>query len=299
MARLDEFLGPLHQGVWEVIVPRSAVTEPPEPGWQRSAINVPSPRTIASFRKGQYHAHETGQDYRVHMDRYDPEKNPFMHLVDDAPLVLMLYDTMDTLLVSARDRKSVDYRERIADQHLTWKMRVLAGAGLLAVAILLVLFAIDFTVAFFSILLPSIVCGFGVLLLAAGYRLHARGEHSRKDLVLGVLILSCGLLMFPLWPLFVVLLLVAFTLWFSASAWVSLRRVLREKSAVPQGVWITMGMGAGSLALAVLGFLYPWELLRVLISLLALLTFLGALLALLDGYGMRNAARLMEGAEAS
>lgn len=85
MAHLDEFLGALHQGVWEVVVPRSAVTEPLVPEWQQSAINVPSPGTIASFRKGQYHAHETEQDYRVHMDRYNPEKNPFMHLVDDAP----------------------------------------------------------------------------------------------------------------------------------------------------------------------------------------------------------------------
>ena len=298
MAHLDEFLGALHQGVWEVVVPRSAVTEPLGPEWQRSAINVPSPGTIASFRKGQYHVHETEQDYRVHMDRYDPEKNPFMHLVDDAPLVLMLYDTMDTLVISARDRKSVDYRERIADQNLTWKMRMLTGAGLLLVAVLLILFAIDYTVAFFSMLLPSLVCGFGILLLAAGYRLHARREHARKDLVLGTLIILIGLLMFPLWPLFVVLLLVVFTLWFSASAWVSLRRAIREKSAVPQGIWLTMGMGAGSLALAILAFLYPWELLKVLISLLAIVTFLGAVLALLDGYGMRNAASLMEEARA-
>ena len=95
-----------------------------------------------------------------------------------------------------------------------------------------------------------------------------------------------------------VLLLIVFTLWFSASAWVSLRRAIREKSAVPQGIWLTMGMGAGSLALAILAFLNPWELLKVLIFLLAIITFLGAMLALLDGYGMWNAARLMEDARA-
>jgi hypothetical protein len=69
MTRLDEFLEPLHHGVWEVAVPKDSVTEPLDSGWEKSKINVPSPGTIDSYRKGQYHVHETATEWRVHLDR--------------------------------------------------------------------------------------------------------------------------------------------------------------------------------------------------------------------------------------
>jgi hypothetical protein len=65
MTRLDDFLGPLHEGVWEVVVPKDTVTEPPDTGWKKSGINVPSPGTLASYRKGRYHVHETKTEWRV------------------------------------------------------------------------------------------------------------------------------------------------------------------------------------------------------------------------------------------
>jgi hypothetical protein len=99
MPALMDFLDAIHQGVWEVVVPKEEVTEPVEGLWKKSPVNVRTPETIASFRNGQYHAHETEQDYRVHVDRYDLEKNPVMHLVDDAPLALMIFETLETLTV--------------------------------------------------------------------------------------------------------------------------------------------------------------------------------------------------------
>jgi hypothetical protein len=48
---LDEFPGPLNDGVWEVIVLKDPVTEPLDPGWVKSPINVPAPGTIARYRK--------------------------------------------------------------------------------------------------------------------------------------------------------------------------------------------------------------------------------------------------------
>jgi len=295
MAKLEDFLGPLHQGVWEVIVPREEVTEPLGEEWKRSALNVPTPETIASYRNNQYHVHETDLDYRVHIDRYNPEKNPLLHLVDDAPLVLMLYDTMDTLVVRAKETKTTDYSERLADQNLTWKMRVGTGAGLLVAGMLLLLFAIGYPGIFYAILIPLFVCAFGVVLIIAGYRQRARREYSRKDTIIGTVILITGLLMFLFWPFFVVLLLAVLALWLFSSAYVSLRRVIREKGSIPQGVWITIGMGVGSLILGIFAFANPLGLLRFLILLLAVLTLLGAVLSLLDGFGLRNAAKLMEG----
>ncbi|MDD1708329.1 MAG: DUF308 domain-containing protein [Methanoregulaceae archaeon] len=299
MAKLEDFLGPLHQGVWEVIVPREEVPEPLGEGWKRSALNVPSPETIASYRNGQYHVHETEQEYRVHMDRYDPEKNPVMHLVDDAPLVLMLYDTMDTLVVRAKETKTADYSERLSDQNLTWKMRVATGIGLLVGGMLLLLFAIGYPGIFYAILIPMFICAFGIVLIIAGYRQRARREYSRKDMVIGIVILITGLLMFLFWPFFIVLLLAVLALWLFSSAYVSLRRVIRDKGSIPQGVWIMIGMGVGSLILGIFAFVNPMDLLRFLILLLAVLTLLGAVFSLLDGFGLRNAAMLIEGRGAS
>jgi hypothetical protein len=73
MTRLDEFLEPLHHGVWEVVVPNDSVTEPLDSGWEKEKINVASPGTIVSYRKGQYHVHETTTEWRVHLDRHDPK----------------------------------------------------------------------------------------------------------------------------------------------------------------------------------------------------------------------------------
>ena len=35
-------------------------------------------------------------EWRVHLDRYDPKVHPLLHLVDDAPLLLMISDTFMT-----------------------------------------------------------------------------------------------------------------------------------------------------------------------------------------------------------
>ena len=84
--------------MWEVAIPKESVTVPLDAGWKKSALNVPSPGTIASYRKGQYHVHETKDEWKVHLDRYDPDEHPVMHLLDDAPLLLMIGDTFITLI---------------------------------------------------------------------------------------------------------------------------------------------------------------------------------------------------------
>ena len=70
MAVIEDFLQPLHEGIWEVTIPRTLVTEPFGSGWVRSRINIPTPGTIDSYRNGQYHLHETSTEFRVHLDRY-------------------------------------------------------------------------------------------------------------------------------------------------------------------------------------------------------------------------------------
>lgn len=293
MPALMDFLDALHQGVWEVIVPREEVTEPLEPPWKRSAINVPSPGTVASYRNGQYHAHETDEDYRVHLDRYDPEKNPVLHLVDDAPLALMIFETLETLAVSAKDARRENPVARIADLRLSGGMRMALGGLVAAIGAVLLLLAIGSVELFFELVVPALVALAGVLLLAHGVLLRARGIQGWKDVVRGLAMLAGGVLLYLFWALYLVLLLVLLAVWFLSSAAVTLARVVRTRGKVPQGLAFTAVLGAASLVFGYWAFVDPERLVRVLVLLLGAIALLAGAFLLVDGYGMRNAAGLI------
>ena len=293
MPPLTDFLGPLHQGVWEVIVPHDSVTEPLEPTWKRSAINVPSPGTIASYRNGQYHAHETEQDYRVHMDRYDPDRNPIMHLVDDAPLALMIFETMETLALSAKDARHEDPVANIIDLRLSGWMRMLVGGliFLLGAGMLLLEYDVEL---FFSVVIPGLVVMTGVVLLANGIRMRRRAEHAQKDIVRGLALIVGGILLYFFWVLYLVLVLLLLAVWFLSSAAVTLLRVIRTRGRDPQGLIFTTALGIASLFLGYWAFFEPEALIGILIVLLAVIILMVGAFLLLDGYGMQNAAGLIE-----
>ncbi len=294
MSTLESFLDALRQGVFQVVVPKALVTEPLEPDWKRSAINVPSPETIASYRRGQYHAHETGSEYRVHMDRYDPGKNPLMHLIDDAPLVLMVYETMDTILVTAKDATRDDPLQRLLDQRMSWKLRMGLGAVLLAIGVTLAVLAFRGTISFFAVILPSLVLFFGLLTIVRGIRQRGRKEHANEDIIRGSLVAGAGFFLFVFWELYLVLILLVLVIWFFSSAAVTLLRVFRERGNLPQGFWYTLGLGVSSLVLGILAVTLPEGLVDLLVILLAGIVLMAGAFMVLDAYGLRNAARLME-----
>ncbi|KLK88065.1 hypothetical protein SZ63_03070 [Methanoculleus sediminis] len=294
MGTLESYLDALHQGVFQVIVPKALVTEPLEPAWKRSAINVPSPGTIASYRRGQYHAHETGSEYRVHMDRYDPERNPLMHLIDDAPLVLMVYETMETILVTAKDATQKDPLQRLEDQYTSWRLRMGFGALLWALATVLLILAFYDVTSFFAVILPSLVLFLGLLTIAKGIRQRRRQEHADRDVVRGSLVAVAGIVLFAFWELYLVLILLVLMIWFFSSAAVTLLRVVRERGNLPNGFWYTLGLGVSSLVLGVLAVTLPEGLVDLLVFLLAGIVLMAGAFLVLDAYGLRNAARLME-----
>ncbi len=294
MSTLESFLDALHQGVYQVIVPKAVVTEPLEPDWKRSAINVPSPDTIASYRRGQYHAHETLSEYRVHMDRYDPEKNPLMHLIDDAPLVLMVHDTMETILVTAKDATRRDPLQRLLDQQMSWRFRMGLGALLWAIATILLFLAFYDVTPFFAVILPSLVLFLGLLTIVKGIRQRDRKEHANKDIVRGSLVAGTGIVLFVFWELYLVLILLLLAIWFFSSAVVTLLRVVRERGNLTKGFWYTSGLGVSSLALGILAVTLPEGLVDLLLLLLAGIVLMAGAFMVLDAYGLRNAARLME-----
>jgi uncharacterized membrane protein HdeD (DUF308 family) len=294
MTKLDDFLGPLHQGVWEVVVSKSEVTEPLDEGWKKSEINIPSPEMIASYRKGQYHTHETKEEYKTHMDRYDPEKSPGLHLIDDAPMVLMIWGTMSSLFLTAKDASKGNRMDRMAAMNMTWKVRMAMGAALLAVGAILILFPLEFAKFTFSILMPLAVVGFGAFMLYNGFRMDKGAELAKRDKIIGVIVIALGLAMFALWEFFVLLILLVLAVWFFASAFVSLRRSLKGKAATPEGFWIRLIMAILSLGLGILTLFAPKDMVSILIIVLGAIVILIGILFLIDGYGLRNALKLME-----
>jgi uncharacterized membrane protein HdeD (DUF308 family) len=294
LSTLESFLDALHQGVFQVVVPKAVVTEPLEPDWKRSAINVPSPDTIASYRKGQYHAHETASEYRVHMDRYDPEKNPFMHLIDDAPLVLMLHETMETIFVTGKDATRSDPLQRLEDQRVSWKLRMGLGVVLLAMGAVLLILAFYETIIFFTVILPSLVLLIGLLAIIKGIQQSDRREDAVKNVIQGSMMAGAGVVLFILWELYLLLILLVLAIWFFSSAVVTLLRVVRERRNLTKGFWYTLGLGVSSLVLGILAITLPEELVELLIFLLAGLVLMAGAFTVLDAYGLRNAARLME-----
>jgi uncharacterized membrane protein HdeD (DUF308 family) len=300
MPPLMDYLDALHQGVWEVVVPKETVTQPLELAWKRSPINVPTHGTIASYRNGQYHAHETATDFRVHLDRYDPERNPVLHLVDDAPLVLMIYETMETLALSVRDARTADPAERAGDLLSSGRTQVALGVLVLAVGAVLALMAVTSAEYLFSSVFPGLVVVMGLVLVVQGLRLHRRGGRAPGLTVLkGLALVGAGLLLFAFWILYVVVLLLLLAAWFLASAAVTLLRLARTRGRIPQGLPITVGMGIVSLLLGWFALKNPIGLLDLLVMVLALLALLAGAFLVMDGYGMQNAARLIaEGPDA-
>lgn len=294
MSDIYEYLSALHQGIWEVVIPKDLLTVPLGPEWKFSPINVPSQETIASYRNGQYHLHETKDEYRVHLDRYDPEKNPILHLIDDAPLVLMILETLQTIYMTARDAKKNPGPDFIKDQRLTWEFRILLGIILLSISGILVMIALNQDNRLFSILLPTIVFLTGALILAHGFFMGKRKEHSKKDIVYGFLIMIGGIIMALLWELYLVIILLILAIWFFGSAYVSLKRVIQDKKEIPQGLWLSLGMGIGSLLFGALTIFIPDVLLEILVGIMALIVGIIGFGFLLDGYGLRNAEYLMQ-----
>ena len=293
MTDIYEFLSALHQGIWEVIIPKELLTVPLGPEWKFSPINVPSKETIASYRNGQYHLHETKNEYRVHLDRYDPEKNPLLHLLDDAPLILMISETLQTIYVTARDAKKNTEPDFIKDQRLTWVYRMAIGIILLVIGGIFALIALNQDIILFNTLLPSIVSFSGILILGNGIMMRRRKEHSRKDVVTGLLLICGGILMFFLWELYLVIMLLILAVWFFGSAYVTLSRIIKEKKQLPRGLWLPIGLGVCSLALGILTIIAPDILLEILVGILSVIICIIGIGFLLDGYGLRNAEGLM------
>ncbi|WP_067051097.1 DUF308 domain-containing protein [Methanofollis ethanolicus] len=292
MAALDDFLGPLHSGVWEVEVPKFSVTEPLGPAWIQSAINVPTPGTIASYRKGRYHVHETSTEWKVHLDRYDPAVHPLMHLVDDAPLVFMIAATFVALVDTVRRTDAADTRAVLEEQTTAWQMLVLFGlAGMTAGASVVLRPIVAFS-AIIHILLPLALLVLGVLIAGKGMGSGPVRIVSGRRLLAGAVVAFIGAISYAL-PVRVwgVTIFVLIGIWGLGSAVATFKRVSRGRTAVPEGLYTWCAVGGLSLLLALLIVVTPVASVALLTIVLGAITFLAGLTLVVNGLRLRERTR--------
>jgi hypothetical protein len=191
---LDDFLVPLHEGVWEVSVEKTSVTEPLGPAWKRSGLNIPTPGTVASYRNGQYHAHETRDEWKVHLDRYDPDIHPLLHLVDDAPLLLMIAGTVGMLIHHASIHPGDDTQRIVKEQQVSWQRQVLIGLASLIVGMDIISDPMSYFSGITRILIPLFLAGLGVVVLWKSLESRANVPDYGEGVMQGLCIMGAGII---------------------------------------------------------------------------------------------------------
>ena len=288
MSSLDEFLGPLHHGVWEVEIPKESVTEPLDQGWEVSRINIPSPGTIASYRKGKYHVHETATQWRVHLDNHDPKHHPILHLIDDAPLLLMIGDTFGTLIATTR-KKTGNEAKILEGQSKAWKDQVLIGLFIILVGIFVVTNPLLTFKGITRLFVPLVIIGLGIFTITKSVRVQPFRLNDDPVLYRGIIITTAGFIAFylPL-TLWIVGLLGILAVWMLATAIVLLGRARKGRSAIPEGFVSRIVIAILSLCLVGLIFTYPIEIVELLMIVLGVIGLLVGIMLFVNGVRLKR-----------
>ena len=288
MSSLDEFLGPLHHGVWEVEIPKESVTEPLDQGWEVSRINIPSPGTIASYRKGQYHVHETDTEWRVHLDNHDPKRHSILHLIDDAPLLLMIGDTFGTLIASTR-KKTGEEAKILEEQSKAWKDQILIGLFIILVGIFVITNPLLTFKGITRLFVPLVIVGLGIFTIMKSVRVQPFRIIEDAVLYRGIIISIAGIIAFylPL-TLWIVGLLGILAVWMLATAIVLLGRARKGRSAIPEGFVSRIVIAILSLCIVGLIFTYPIEIVGLLMIVLGVIGLLLGIMLFVNGVRLKR-----------
>jgi len=285
---LDDFLEPLHHGVWEVIIPKKSVTQPLDQVWEKSGINIPSPGTIASYRNGQYHVHETLTEWRVHLDNYDPKRHPFLHLIDDAPLLLMIGDTFAALIAGSRE-KTGDEDTILEGQTNAWQDLVLVGLLLILIGLFIITNPVYTFHGITQILIPLVIIGIGTFTVWKSMRFRSSGSLPKDLLYRGIGIILVGIIAFYL-PLavWVTVILGILALWMLSSGIMLLGRALKGRSAIPEGFVSRVGIAVLSIVLVGLIIINPQDVLALLMVIMGSVALVLGVVLLVNGIRLKR-----------
>ena len=253
----------------------------------------PSPGVIASYRKGQYHVHATEQEWKVHLDRYDPKEHPALHLVDDAPLVFMITGTFNALLFESWSSLHKDPEKVLQERRIGWQLLIITGLALIFIGIVIALNPWVVFKGLIGYLIPTAIAIFGALMIYNGLRVRPLDKDSLKRISLGLGVLAIGMIFLVadfIWLTFFIMVVLAF--WAFASAFVSLKRTAEGPKATPEGFYKRLAMGIISLVLGLLIILAPRDVASFLILILGILAILIGVSLIINGVGLRNAIRL-------
>lgn len=289
MQRLEDLLAPLHKGVWEVVVPKETVISPLGEQWVRSRINIPSPGTVASYRYGQYHLHETATEYRVHLDRYDPKKHPILHLTDDAPLVLMVIDTISALAMDSKKALKRDTQVVLFEQTKAWQLMIVTAIFMLFFGILIISEPFIVFGNLITLIVPVVFLALSIPFLHSAISVRPVRLRSIGHLILGVGIALTGLSsIFYEQEELILLFLFILAGWTFASAWISIKRAFRGRNAVPEGFTIRLVVGILSLIVAVMIFFVPEAIIGILMIIFAGIAVLFGVYLFAEGMALRR-----------
>jgi uncharacterized membrane protein HdeD (DUF308 family) len=264
------------------------VTEPLGEGWERSQINVPTPGTIASYRHGQYHLHETKAEFRVHLDRYDPKKHPLLHLIDDAPLLLMISETFITLISFTREYYRSGTSEQLKEQNAVLRHHLILGPLVIFLGLIFISIPELTFLGITAYLIPGMVLISGALTLKSSLSARPFRVINRNDLIGGVWIIGAGLVLSAISPeLWGGVILFILSGWMFASSVMLLRRVVKGRKAVPEGFVSRMLIGAVSLVLGIASLIEPAAVLMVFMDVLGALTIIIGGIVTLTGVRLR------------
>ncbi len=295
MSRLDDFLGPLLHGVWEVEIPKDSVTEPLDPGWEVSKINVPSPGTVASYRKGQFHAHETSTEWQVHLDNHDPKHHPLLHLIDDAPFLLMIGDTLVTIVSGAR-KKTGDEQTILEDQIRAWKTQIIVGLIILTVGLFIISKPVLAFYGTVKIFLPLLMIILGLFATLKSVNFEPLQVLDEGLFYRGLIVIGVGLLAFYL-PLeaWVNGILVVVFVWMLASTIMLLARARKGRTAIPEGFISRVVIALISLCLIILILLTPLVFLLLLMWIIGVIVLLIGFVLIVNGLRLKKRMEVTKG----
>ncbi|HZD42437.1 MAG TPA: DUF308 domain-containing protein [Methanomicrobiales archaeon] len=258
MTTLDDYLEPLHHGVWEVKVPKELVTEPLDPGWEPSLYPLPKPGSIASYRKGFYHLHETLHEWRVHLDRYDPNFHPFVHAIDDGPLVFLITDLFVTLITDSEQISPHDTQALLKEQKTVSQLMMTVGVVIILAGVLMSTYPLSASGEHFTALLPLALMAASLLIVPKGIHRHPLRISSGGRMVLSLGLFALGavpLFISPIWTGAVFTLFLA--LWAISSTILSIKAIPRGQTPSLDNYYRRLTIGIVSLVLSAFLFLAP------------------------------------------
>ncbi len=292
MTTIDDYLQPLHNGVWEVLIHKDDISEPLSDTWEKSPVNVPTPGTVASYRNGQYHAHETKTEWRVHLDRYDPKVHPVLHLIDDAPLFLMISETIITLFSEAVGR-STQTKEKLKDQDISLKKGFLFGFILILLGSVFLISPEVMYYGIVGIVLPIIVIGIGVLSIIRSIIRYPGKVSDQKDLIYGGLLTIVGIILVCIPVIFwSILLLVILSIWMISSAFILLNRARKGRSAIPEGFYSRLVIALLSIIVVLIPFIIPGMMLHLFMMILGVIIILLGCALISASYNLKQRSKM-------